>query len=65
MKISNEILNLALVNSCLSMIELSKLSGVNKVTLTRISKGTQEPMPKTVGRLAKALGISVEELIQN
>jgi len=65
MKVSNESLDLALANSCISMTELSKLSGVNKVTLTRISRGTQDPMPKTVGKIARALNVPVEYLIQN
>jgi len=46
------------------MTELSKLSGINKVTLTRIRKERQEPKPKTVGKIAKALNVDVTELIE-
>jgi transcriptional regulator with XRE-family HTH domain len=64
MKVDCIKLNLALAKSCLSMTELSKLSGINKVTLTRIRKERQEPKPKTVGKIAKALNVDVTELIE-
>lgn len=65
MKIDSLKFNLALAKSCLSMTELSEMSGVNNVTLTRICKNKQEPKPKTIGKIAKALNMSVEELIVN
>jgi DNA-binding Xre family transcriptional regulator len=64
MKIDSKILDIAMAEACLTVNELSKQSGVNVVTLTRLRKGNQELMPKTVGKIARALDISVEELIQ-
>lgn len=63
MKINKEKLLLALAKSCLSLTELSILSGVNTVTLTRVCKGTQNPLPKTIGKIAKALNVTIESLI--
>ncbi|MDS0526084.1 helix-turn-helix transcriptional regulator [Clostridium sp. SHJSY1] len=65
MKIDNKKLDIAMAYSCLSVNELSRKSGVNIVTLTRVRKGTQDIMPKTVGKIAKALETSVEEIIQD
>lgn len=65
MKIDSKKLNLALAKKCMSMSELSTASGVDAVTITRINKGTQSPRPQTVGKLAKALNVRVEELIEN
>lgn len=64
MKIDSKKLDIAMAEACLTVNELSKQSGVNVVTLTRLRKGNQELMPKTVGKIARALDISVEELIQ-
>lgn len=63
MKISNNKFNVALANSCISMRELSKLSGVNVTTLSRINSGKQLASPKTIGKIAKALKIPVESII--
>ncbi|WP_313132816.1 helix-turn-helix domain-containing protein [Anaerocolumna sp.] len=65
MKLNIKNLDLALANACLSVNELSKLSGVNITTLSRIRKGTQEPMPKTIGKLARALKCKTEDLIED
>lgn len=63
MKISNCKFNVALANSCITMRELSELSGVNVTTLSRINSGKQIPSPKTIGKIAKALNVSVESII--
>lgn len=64
MRIDNKKIEIAMAKACLSVNELSKQSGINIVTLTKLRKGNQELMPKTVGKLSKALGVPVEELIQ-
>lgn len=52
-----------LARNCMTITELSKRSGVSYVTIHRFKNGTQDPTPKTVGKLAIALGVSVEHLI--
>lgn len=63
MRINRTAFQNSLANNCMTLKELSRMSGVNTVTLTRINQGTQNPMPATVGRIAKALGVPVETLL--
>ena len=46
-----------------SLRSLKKLSGVAVATLTRIEAGGYDPRLSTLRRLAKALGVTVAELI--
>ena len=46
----------------LSLSDLSKLTGLSRITINRIENGKQQPMPRTVRKLAKALGVQVAEL---
>ncbi|SHI92556.1 helix-turn-helix domain-containing protein [Parasporobacterium paucivorans] len=65
MRIDSNKLNILAAKSCLSMIEISKLSGVDTVTISRILKGSQEPRIQTIGKLARALNVQVEDLIKS
>nr|DAP92772.1 MAG TPA: Helix-turn-helix XRE-family like protein [Caudoviricetes sp.] len=64
MKINNERFEVALASSCMTLKELSEKSGIRQETIARIKKSLQNPNPSTVGKIAKALGISVEKLIE-
>ena len=64
MKINLKRLNLAQAQACLTGKEIQERSQISDVSLARIRSGKQEPRPQTVGRLAKALGVSVEYLIE-
>lgn len=64
MKIDNQKLDLLMANECLTSEQLSKVTGVSQVSLARFRKGTQQPRPATIGKIAKALGVRVEELIE-
>ncbi len=48
----------------LSMRELQELSGVSHNTIWRIESGKQGAHPRTVRKLAKALGVEAEELLK-
>jgi transcriptional regulator with XRE-family HTH domain len=63
LKINKQKLKLAMAKCCLSMKELSKISGVSIITLARANNGRQEPRPITIGKIAKALNVDVSELI--
>ena len=56
--------NLLLAENCLSVIDLSKQSGVSEVTLSRIRNGLQKARPQTIGKIARALDTTVENLIK-
>lgn len=62
MKISNEKLELAMANECITRNELAKKSGVAEITLTKI-KANPNIKPVTAGKIAKALNVKVEDLI--
>ena len=63
MNIDKSKLDLAMAKECCTAEKLAKLTGVSQVTLARIKRGVQEPRPATVGKIAKALNVQVEELI--
>lgn len=63
MKIDIEKLNLYQAEKCLSSKELRKKAGIGIATLTKLKNGTQKPTLKTIGLLAKALEVSVTDLI--
>jgi transcriptional regulator with XRE-family HTH domain len=46
----------------LSLTDLAQKSGVNRITIHRIEKGKQKPMPRTIRKLAEALQVKVEQL---
>ena len=48
----------------LSMRELEELSGVSHNTIWRIESGRQEAHPRTIRKLAQALGVEPEELLK-
>lgn len=52
---------IALAQRCMNLRDLR--SAVSPQTLTRIANGS-EVKPATVGRIAKALGVPVEQIIQ-
>lgn len=65
LKVDNTKLMIAIANKGCSAVELSKESGVNQVTITRMKAGTQQPRPQTLGKIARALGVKVEDLLED
>lgn len=63
MKLNVNKYDILLANMCLSVKELSKISGVNVITLSKLRNGSKA-MPKTIGRIAKALNVDAIELIE-
>lgn len=63
MKINVMKLNVAMAKACITTNELSNKAELNYSTLTRIKSGTQAN-PATIGKIAKALNVDVEELIE-
>jgi transcriptional regulator with XRE-family HTH domain len=45
--------------------ELAEKSGLHENTITDIKKGRSKPNPRTIGRLAKAFGVDVAELLKH
>ena len=47
----------------LTQQELADLAGITRVALSRIESGQAEPMAKTIRRLAHALNVQVDDLM--
>lgn len=63
MKINKQKLQLAMANACLSMDDLATLAGVSRISIGKYLSGLRNPKPKTLGKIAKALDVPVEKLI--
>lgn len=65
MKINSDKLMLAMANACVTISELSIRSNISRPTLTKFTTGKSNPRPITVGKIAKALNVKVEDLIED
>lgn len=64
MKINKMKLDIAMANKKYSAKKLAKVCGVSQVTINRITKGIQKARPETIGKIADALEVKAEELIE-
>lgn len=62
MKINKKKLEIAMANKCIDQLRLAEESGLKYPTIRRacLREGTR---PSTIGKIAKALGVDVTELI--
>ena len=65
LKISNKKLVVAMANRCVSQDEVAKAAGVNPMTISRARNGQGNIQPSTIGKIAKALNVQVEELLED
>lgn len=64
MTINKRKLELAMATACVNPYDLCKIASIQYQTYKRISTG-KEAKPATIGKVAKALRVSVESLIEN
>lgn len=62
MKVDKKKLDMLLAVRCLSITEL-RCEGLSPQTLTRIRRG-EAVKPKTIGKLARVLGVQVSDIIR-
>jgi len=48
----------------LSQAELGEKAGLSRVTVARVEKGLDQPYPSTIRKLAEALGVEPDELME-
>lgn len=65
MKVNINKIILARARKGLTIFELSKISGVNRNTISRIEKNIVSPNYSTVGKISNALEIKLEELLED
>lgn len=64
MKLNIDKFNLEMANACISINDLAEKADVSRISIGRFISGKTEPRPATVGKIAKALGCKVEDLIE-
>lgn len=65
MRLNLKKLLLAMANACMTVSELADQSRLSRPALTKFTTGKSNPKPATIGKLAKALNVKVEELIED
>lgn len=63
MKIDKMKIDVAMANKGYSAKELSEKCSVSQITIARLKRGVQKARPETIGKIAKALDVPVENLI--
>lgn len=64
MLISKNKLESILAKECLTYSDLSSKSKVSRITIQKMVNSKVSSRPVTVGKIAKALGVTVQELIE-
>lgn len=64
MKLDTQKLLLGMANACMTITELAEKANVSRPALTRLATGKSNPKPATLGKIARALGVKVEDLIE-
>ena len=63
MQLSQSRLIMEMAKACACDHDLCERSGIARPTLAQIKSGKRNPKPATIGKLAHALGVPVEELL--
>lgn len=63
MKVDLQKIKIEQARQCLSVVELSKETGLVRTTISNVLNGKISPTPKTLGLIAKALKVDVEDII--
>ena len=64
MNVNKQKLEVAMANACMNPYDLCKLVEIQYQTYRRVSKGGN-CKPATVGKIAKALNVKVENLVES
>ncbi len=62
MKADKEKLQIAMANACMTAKELSEKASIPRPTLNGVVSG-KSARPVTIGRIARALGVTVEDIL--
>ena len=63
-KLNLKALNLAMIKKGLSINQLAKESGIGKATISRLTRDKVVSRPNTIFKIAKALDVDVEEILE-
>lgn len=65
MKLSTTKLQLVMAEKCMTVTELYKKADISRSTLQQIRTGRNDPKPVTIGKIAKALGVTPSEIVED
>ena len=65
MKLNSSKLKKIMANKELSVCELAKKASVSTASVSKYTRGLVEPSIKSIGKIANALNIDVEEIIED
>ena len=64
MKVNFQKLQIAMANACMNKRDLADAAGISRISVSKYFSGKRTPSPKTIGKIAKALDVSVTEIIE-
>ena len=65
MKLNNHSLQILMAEKIITVKELADKAGLSRVFIGSCVAGTANPKPATIGKIAKALNVPVQEIIEN
>ena len=65
MRIDIRKLDMLIAKKCLTLEELSLLSNLSKASITKLRNGERQARLSTIGKIAKALGVDVTEILED
>lgn len=65
MLVCKQKVELIMADNCISYDDLAKKSGLSRFTIQKMLAGKVDTRPATVGKIAKALGVKANELIED
>jgi DNA-binding Xre family transcriptional regulator len=63
MELNIKAIKMGMINKCMSTQDLSKASGLSMATVNRIVNRGKTPRIPTIGKLAKALDLSPQDIL--
>ncbi len=63
MKVNIEAIQMGMINKCMSARDLSEATGLSVATINRIVNRNRMPRIPTIGKLAKALDLSPQDIV--
>lgn len=64
MKIDTSMVLIQMAKNCLTMRELAVKAGISCDCMYKLFEGKRNPKPATIGKIAKALDVDVETLLE-
>ena len=65
MKLNGQNLKIIMAERIITTNELANITGLSRFLISNCIKGVANPKPATVGKIARALGVPVRDIIEN